>query len=394
MRLRGTRERRENARMRSAAAIVGIGQTEFAKNLGRPERTAALEAIVSALRDAGLDVRDVDGLVRFDMESTSEVEISRNLGLENLRFFSEIAYGGGAGCGTIAHAAMAIASGQASVVVCWRARNRGSGGRPWAATGAGVPGDFQFSAPYGLLRPADQIAMLARRHMHEYGTTSEQLGAVAVACRKHAARNPNALMRDPMTIADHQASRMIADPLRKFDCCLETDGALAVVVTSLERARDLRQPPAVVLAASQGMGPEHSIMTDYHGPHFLQTPSTWAARDLFAVAGVTPDDVDVAQFYDAFTPLVLLSLEEYGFCKPGESGPLAESGALEWPDGRLPVNTSGGGLSEAYVHGFNLVLEGVRQVRGTSTSQVEDAELSLVTSGAGVPTSALLLARS
>ena len=354
----------------------------------------ALEAIRSALQDAGLDPREVDGLVRFDMEATSEVEIARNLGLENVRFFSEIAYGGGAGCGTVAHAAMAIATGQASVVVCWRARNRGSGGRPWAATGAGVGGDAQFTAPYGLVRPVDQIAMLARRHMHEFGTTSEQLGAVAVAARKHAVRNPNALMREPMTIADHQASRMISEPLRKFDCCLETDGALAVVVTSAERARDLRQPPAVVLAASQGMGPEHTVMTDYHGPHFLQTPSTWAARDLFASAGIGPADVDCAQFYDAFTPLVLLSLEEFGFCKPGESGPMAASGALEWPDGGLPSNTSGGGLSEAYVHGFNLVLEGVRQIRGTSASQVEGAEISLVTSGAGVPTSALLLCRS
>ena len=380
--------------MRNAAAIVGIGQTEFSKNIGRPERTLALEAIRKALLDAGLEPREVDGLVRFDLESTTEVEIARNLGLENVRFFSEIAYGGGAGCATIAHAAMAIATRQASVVVCWRARNRGSGGRPWAATGAGVPGDYQFTAPYGLIRPVDQIAMLARRHMHEFGTTSEHFAAVAVAARKHAIRNPNALMRASMTIADHQASRMISDPLRKFDCCLETDGALAVVVTSAERARDLRQRPATVLAASQGMGPEHVVMTDYHGPDLLKTPSTWAARDLFAAAGVSPEDVDCAQFYDAFTPLVLLSLEEYGFCKPGESGPLAATGALEWPDGKLPSNTSGGGLSEAYVHGFNLILEGVRQIRGTSTSQVEGAELSLVTSGAGVPTSALLLCRS
>jgi acetyl-CoA acetyltransferase len=380
--------------MRRAAAIAGIGQTEFSKDIGRPERTVALEAIRAALHDAGLEPRDVDGLVRFDMETTSEVEVARNLGLENVRFFGSIAYGGGAGCGTVAHAAMAIATGQASAVVCWRARNRGSGGRPWAATGAGVGGDYQFTAPYGLVRPVDQIAMLARRHMHVYGTTSEQLGAVAVAARKHACRNPRALMREPMTIADHQASRMISEPLRKLDCCLETDGALAVVLVASDRARDLRRPPAYVLAASQGMGSEHSVMTDYYGPRFLETPSTWAARELFAASGIGPEDVDCAQFYDAFTPLVLFSLEEYGFCKAGESGPLAESGALEWPDGALPSQTSGGGLSEAYVHGFNLILEGVRQIRGTSTCQVADAEICLVTSGAGVPTSALLLARS
>jgi acetyl-CoA acetyltransferase len=380
--------------MRNAAAIVGIGQTEFSKDIGRPERTVALEAIRAALSDGGIAPREVDGLVRFDMESTSEVEIARNLGLENVRFFGEIGYGGGAGCATVAHAAMAIAQGRASVVVCWRARNRGSGGRPWAATGAGVAGDAQFTAPYGLVRPVDQIAMLARRHMYEYGTRSEDFGAVAVAARKHAVRNPNALMRKPMTIADHQGSRMISEPLRKFDCCLETDGGLAVVLVAAARARDLPRAPAYVLAASQGMGPEHVVMTDYHGPELLRTPSTWAARDLFAASGIGPADVDCAQFYDAFTPLVLLSLEEYGFCKPGESGPMASSGALEWPDGDLPSNTSGGGLSEAYVHGFNLILEGVRQIRGDSTSQVVGAELCLVTSGAGVPTSALLLAGS
>jgi acetyl-CoA acetyltransferase len=375
------------------AAVAGIGQTEFSKNIGRSERRIALEAIRLALEDAGLAAAEVDGLVRFDMESTTEVEIARNLGIPNLRFFGEVGYGGGGGCAAVGHAALAIEAGWAEVVICWRARNRGSGGRPWAGTGAAVGGDAQFYVPFGLVRPVDQIAMLARRHMHEFGSTSEQLGAVAVACRKHAARNPHASMRETITLADHQASRMVSDPLRKLDCCLETDGALAVVLTTLERARDLRQRPARVLAAAQGTGPEHVVMANYHGPRPLETPSLWAARDLWARGGVRPADVDCVQLYDAFTPLVLFSLEEYGFCKPGEGGPFCEGGRLEWPDGELPTNTSGGGLSEAYVHGFNLILEGVRQVRGTSTSQVRDAELCLVTSGAGVPTSALLLAR-
>jgi acetyl-CoA acetyltransferase len=256
-----------------------------------------------------------------------------------------------------------------------------------------VGGDRQFYIPFGLVRPVDQIAMLAARHMHEFGTTSEQFGAVAVACRKHAARNPAAMMRDPITLEDHQASRMISEPLRKLDCCLETDGALAVVVTSAERARNLRQRPVAILAASQGSGPEHVVMANYHGERFLETPSLHAARDVFARAGVTPGDIDCAQFYDAFTPLITMSLEEYGFCKPGEGGPFSEKGRLEWPDGVLPCNTSGGGLSEAYVHGFNLILEGVRQMRGESTCQVQAAELCLVTSGGGVPTSAAILAR-
>ncbi|HYB12422.1 MAG TPA: lipid-transfer protein [Myxococcota bacterium] len=379
--------------MRRAATIVGIGQTEFAKDIGRPERTIALEAIRAALADAGVSPGEVDGLVRFNLETTSEVEIARNLGIPNLRFFAEVGYGGGAGCAVVGLAAMAITTGRAEVVVCWRARNRGSGGRPWAGTGMRVGGDYQWSAPFGLVRPVDQIAMLARRHMHEYGTTSRQLGAVAVACRGHAVRNPYALQRTPITIEDHQASRLVADPLRKLDCCLETDGAVAVVVTSAERARDMRGSPALILAASQGTGPEHIVMTAYHAPRPLETPSTWAARDLFSAAGVQPSDVQVAQLYDAFTPLVLMSLEEYGFCKRGEAGPWASSGALSWPEGVLPCNTSGGGLSEAYVHGMNLLAEGIRQIRGTSTAQVSNATLCLVTSGAGVPTSALLLAR-
>jgi len=380
--------------LRDRAAIVGIGQSEFSKEIGRSERRIALEAIEKALEDAGLSADAVDGLVRFDMETTTEVEIARNLGIENLRFFGEVGYGGGGGCATLSHAAMAVETGRASVVVCWRARNRGSGGRPWAGTGAEVSGDRQFYLPFGLIRPVDQVAMLAARHMYEYGTTSEHFGAVAVAFRKHAVRNPRAMMREPISLEDHQASRMISDPLRKLDCCLETDGALAVVITSAERARDLRQRPVAILAAAQGSGPEHVVMANYHKPRLLETPSLYAARELFGRAGVRPADIDCTQFYDAFTPLVTFSLEEYGFCKPGEGGPYSENGRLEWPDGALPSNTSGGGLSEAYVHGFNLILEGVRQLRGTSTCQVSDAQLCLVTSGGAVPTSAAILART
>jgi acetyl-CoA acetyltransferase len=377
------------------AAIIGIGQTEFSFDIGRSERTIALQAIKAALDDAGVAARDVDGLVRFNMETTTEVEIARNLGIPNLRFFGEIGYGGGGACATVAHAAMAIAANRASVVVCWRARNRSkaAGGRPWEATGMRMGGDHQWSAPFGLVRPVDQIAMLTRRHMYEHGTTERHLGAVAVACRKHAARNPKALKREPMTLEDHAGSRLISEPLRKLDCCLETDGALAVVVTSKERARDAKNRPALVLAASQATGTEHVVMTNYHGPRLLETPSVEAARELFAQADVKPKDIGSAQFYDAFTPLVIMSLEEYGFCGKGEGGPFAEGGRLEWPDGELPICTSGGGLSEAYVHGYNLIVEGVRQIRGTSTSQVKKSELCLVTSGAGVPTSALILAR-
>jgi len=376
---------------RDAAAIVGIGHTEFSKDIGRPERTVALEAITAALDDAGVSPREVDGLVKFSLENTMEVEIARNLGIPNLTFFGDVAYGGGAGCGAVGHAAMAIATGVAETVVVWRARNRGSGGRPWATRGTNrVGGEFAWFLPWGLSRPVDQIAMLTRRHMTELGSTQEHLGAVATAFREHAQRNPNAMMRKPMTMEDYLAARWVSEPLRLFDCCLESDGALALVMTTPERARDLKQPAVLVRAASQGLGPDHLVMANYFTPNPMETPARFAAQELWRLAGMGPDEIDCAQFYDAFSPLVVISLEEYGFCKPGEGGPFAAEGNLRL-GGALPSNTSGGSLSEAYVHGMNLILEGVRQVRGTSTSQVSDCGSVLVTSGNGVPTSSLVL---
>lgn len=379
--------------MRDAAAIVGIGHTEFSKNIGRPERTIALEAIKAALDDAGLTPADVDGTVKFTLENTMEVDIIRSLGIPNLRFFGDVPYGGGAGCGAIGHAAMAIATGSAEVVVVWRARNRGSGGRPWASKGNQVGDEFQWFLPYGLSRPVDQIAMLARRHMIEFGSTAEQLGAVAMAFREHAAANPNAMMRAPMSMQDYLDSRFVSEPLRLFDCCLESDGALAIVLTTPERARALRKPPVLVRGFAQGTGPDHTVMTNYFTRDPLDTPGAYAARDLWRACGLGPDDIDCAQIYDAFSPLVLMSLEAFGFCKPGEGGPMAASGALRAAGGSLPCNTSGGSLSEAYVHGMNLIVEGVRQIRGESLNQLARAETCLVTSGNGVPTSALVLRR-
>jgi acetyl-CoA acetyltransferase len=234
--------------------------------------------------------------------------------------------------------------------------------------------------------------MLTRRYMHEYGATRDHLANVALAFRHHANRNPKAMMHDKtLTREQYLAARWISEPLCLFDNCLETDGALAAVVTSAERARDGRAPAAYVHAFAQGLPPQHQTMTNYFCEDPLRGPAWACATRLWANADVTPVDVDVAQLYDAFSPLIPLSLEGYGFCGRGEGGPFTDDGNLEWPRGRLPTNTAGGGMSEAYVHGFNLVLEGVRQVRGTSTSQVEGVEVSLVTSGEGVPTSALLL---
>lgn len=381
--------------IKDATAIVGIGQTRFAKGLEDSELSLACQAIQLAIADAGLAPSDVDGLAMFSMEDGREVEVARNVGLGDITFFSQVGYGGGAGCGVVGHAAMAVATGQCQVAVAWRARKRAAkASRPWAQVQQRVGSHWKWSRPFGLLRPVDEIAMLTRRYMHEFGATREHLANVALAFRKHANRNPNATMGGKtMTREDYMSARWISEPLCLFDNCLETDGALAAVIVSAERARDLRQPPAYIHSFAQSIPRQHQVMTNYFCDDPLLGPSWACARLLWRESDFQPKDVPVAQLYDAFSPLIPLSLEGYGFCGRGEGAAFTEGGALEWPDGRLPTNTSGGGMSEAYVHGFNLVLEGVRQIRGTSTCQIEGAECSLVTSGEGVPTSALLLRR-
>ncbi len=381
--------------MKDATAVAGIGTTEFAKQIDRSERRLALEAISAALDDAGIAPAEVDGLSCYSMEATEEVDIARNLGLGDLSYFGKVPYGGGAGCGVVGQAAMAVATGQCTVAVAWRSRKRGArSSRPWAGVAQRVGGDQQrWTRPYGLLRPVDEIAVLTRRYLHEYGATRDHLANVALAARRHAANNPAATMgHKPMTRADYMAARWISEPLCLFDNCLETDGACAVVITSAERARDLPQPPALIHSWAQSLPQQHQTMTNLFCDDPLRGPAWACAAKLWDLADVGPEDVDVAQLYDAFSPLVLLSLEGYGFCERGEAGPFTDDGGIEL-GGRLPVNTSGGGMSEAYLHGFNLIVEAVRQVRGTSTNQVPDATFSLVTSGEGVPTGALLLRR-
>ncbi|MGZ4691823.1 MAG: thiolase C-terminal domain-containing protein [Acidimicrobiia bacterium] len=381
--------------IKDRTAVVGIGQTALAKGLEDSELSLACQAISAAIDDAGLTPADVDGLAMFSMEEGREVDVARNVGLGDITFFTEVGYGGGAGCGVVGQAAMGVATGQCQVAVAWRARKRASkASRPWAQVGDRLAGHQQWSRPFGLLRPVDEIALLTRRAMHEYGYTRDHLANVAIAFRKHAQRNPNATMgHKPLTREQYMDARWISEPLCLFDNCLETDGALAVVITSAERARDLRQPPVFVHAFAQSIPQQHQVMTNYFNDDPLLGPSWACARLLWERSDITPADVPVAQLYDAFSPLVPLSLEGYGFCARGEGGAFTDGGNLEWPNGRLPTNTSGGGMSEAYVHGFNLVLEGVRQCRGTSTAQVDQAESCLVTSGEGVPTSAVLFRR-
>ncbi len=376
----------------SNTAIVGIGQTEFGKGLAASELSLACQAIALALEDAGIAPGEVDGLASFTLEPFREVEVARSVGLGDITFFSQVGYGGGAACGVVGQAALAVATGQCNVAVAWRARKRSSAAsRPWAQVNSRISDNGQWSRVFGLLRPVDEIAMLTRRYMYEYGATRDHLANVAIAARKHANRNPNAMMYDkPLSREQYMDARWISEPLCLFDNCLETDGGLAVVITSVDRARDLAQRPAVVHSFAQGLPRQHQTMTNFFTADPLRGPA-WATADkLWANADVGPADVKVAQLYDAFSPLIILSLEGYGFCARGEGGPFTDDGAIEL-GGRLPVNTAGAGMSEAYVHGFNLVLEGVRQIRGTSTAQVVGADVSLVTSGEGVPTSALVL---
>jgi len=379
--------------IRDKVAIAGIGQTAFGKGLEDSELSLGCQAISIALDDCSIAPSEVDGTSSYTMELNREVDIARNVGFGDLTFFSQVGYGGGAGCGTILHAAMAVATGQCNVAVAWRARKRASkASRPWAQVPSRLEDHWQWSRPFGLLRPVDEVAMLMRRYMHEFGGTRDHLANVAIAFRKHANRNPLATMYDrPLTREQYMEARWISEPLCLFDNCLETDGALAVVLVPAERAKDLPQKPVLVHAAAQGLPPQHQTMINYFNDDPLRGPSWAAAKGLWRGADFGPADVKVAQIYDAFSPLIPLSLEGYGFCERGQGAEFTNDGALEWPDGRLPTNTSGGGMSEAYVHGFNLILEGVRQMRGTSTSQVEGADTCIVTSGEGVPTGALLL---
>jgi acetyl-CoA acetyltransferase len=378
-------------RIKDRIAIVGIGHLPFAKDIGRPISDTAVEAIQLALEDAGLEAEDVDGMSMFEMEHTHEVTIARRLGVRNLQWWDKISYGGGAACATVMHAAAAIACGLANVVVCHRARNRGAkSARPWAQEKKLVIDDKALHVPWGLIRPVDVIGMWAHRHMHQYGTRREHFGNVAIAARKHAQRNPHAMMRDrPLDMETYLSARVIGYPLHLYDCCLETDGALACIVTSVERARDLRQPIVFVHSVAQASGPNPVHLANYNTPD-LQTTSVPCAAQLWARSDLKPADMDCAQIYDAFTPLVVMGLEDYGFCARGEGGPFTDNGRIEI-GGELPVLTSGGGLSEAYVHGFNLILEGVRQIRGTSTAQVPDCKATLVTGASGVATSAMVM---
>lgn len=404
------------------AHIVGVAETEYTKwgKIGDiSEHALACKAILKAVADAGLTVNDIDGMASFAEDRNEAIFLAAEIGIPELRFANMVWMpGGGGGCAAIANAAMAIETGQAEVVVVYRSLCQGqfmrfgqgaaelmnnSGADPikpppptFVQANNLMMGAMGFVMPYGMITAAAAFALPMQRHMHLYGTTSEQLGKIAVTFREHANRNPRAVMADrTMTLDDHQNSALIAEPFHLFDCCLETDGACAVVLTTAERAADLPKRPVEVISSAQG-APKGYSFGSFTNPNIAEeiyaTGGTeQLAKRLYEKAGIGPQDIDVAQIYDHFTGAVLMQIEDYGFCERGEGGAFVDSGALAWDSGVLPSNTSGGNLSEAYMHGLSHVVEGARSLWGESNCPVDDADTCLVTSGAGVPSSAIIL---
>ncbi|MGE0214649.1 thiolase C-terminal domain-containing protein [Mycolicibacterium sp.] len=382
--------------LRDATAIAGVGCTEYSRQSGVSTLTLAVRAIQRALADAGLTERDVDGVACHRIaDSADPAMVAQALGIREPTFVGDV-FGGGSSClAPLDAAGKAVATGQARCVVVWRALNARSG--PRMSSAAAMPGlssDAQYWLPYQHLSAPQQFAMFARAYMHKYGITAEDLGRVAINQRDNAVRNPRAMMRTPITMADYLGARWIAEPLRLFDCCLESDAAVALVITSAERSRDLRRTPVTITATAFGGG--NQLTSNRHADITVSGAAAMAPR-LYAAAGVGPEDIDVAEFYDAFTPLVPLQLADYGFCAPGEASSMIADGATRI-GGRIPVNTHGGHLSEGYVHGLNHVVEAVHQLRGDcGERQVAGAEVALCTGQPGVSsglTAATILKRA
>lgn len=384
---------------RDRCAIVGIGATDFSRNSGRSDLTLATQAALAALEDAGLTPADIDGIVRCDMDTVRPNDLADSLGIPQLTYWAEVGPGGTAPPAMVGQAVGAILSGQATAVLVFRELNGRSGrryglGRPTSDRVGGGGSYDEFFSPYGMVAPGQIFAMMARRHMHEFGTQPEHLGAIALTCRERANANPRAQMYErTLTMADYLASRPIAEPLRLYDYCLETDGACALIVTSRERGKDLAKPPVLIRAVAQSSTPNPQPGMQFPvlmRERITELPGVAVSKTLYRRAGLGPEDIDVAQLYDCFTITVLMQLEDWGFCKKGEGGPFAASGEIGL-GGSLPINTAGGHLSEGYIHGMNNILEGVRQIRGESTSQVPGARNVLVTATPLPPGSALIL---
>ena len=398
--------------LKDKTAIVGIGRTQyFKRGQSYPMNTheMAVKAIMAALDDAGLDRDDLDGFALYSAP-LSPATTAAAMGFKNIRFAVSLTSGGGGAAGSIGLAAAAVDAGLANYVVSVMSLQQLAhrlGGTavapPGGGAGGGIPSymispTMAFNMPAQITSPGHNFSMITNRHMQQYGTTRDHFFEICNSQRDNAIRRPTSLMREPLTREDYFNARMISEPLCLFDYTPETDGAVAVITTSVERAKDLKQPPAIIMGSANGGTGKHStLLGSFQMPEesFASSGHRDVAKQVYRMAGVGPDDIDVALLYDHFTPMVLMQLEDYGFCPVGEGGPFVEAGNIRWKTGTIPVNTHGGNLSEAYVIGFTHVYEAVEQVRGTAVNQVEGCELALFTGGpATIPMSASIVRKA
>jgi acetyl-CoA acetyltransferase len=396
--------------LRDKAAVVGVGSTPYYKrgrSLPQTPFELAGKAVLAAVDDAGLTIDDVDGLALYSMGLGGDTSLfAQVLGIPEVRFTATLTGGGGGAAGSVGLAAAAIASGMAECVVSLMTLQQAASrfgasyaprGKPGAQYSAPPSPEGNFIQPAGLMGPGQMFAVLTQRHAHLYGTKREHLAEVAISTRENAIKRETSIMQTPLTLDDYFNARLIAEPLCLYDFCLECDGAVAVVTTTAERAKDLRHPPAYVRASAhggRGRWGQAIVWMGMDDDEFASSGHRPVAKRMYEMAGLGPSDVDVALLYDHFSPMVLMQLEDYGFCGIGESGPFVESGAIRWPNGSLPVNTHGGNLSEAYIIGMTHVREAVEQIRGTAVNQVEGCEVALATGGpASIPVSGLLLTK-
>ena len=384
--------------MKNKAAIVGIGISKFSKDSGRTELYLACQTIKAALDDAGLTPDDIDGLVKQTDDASDEHAITSSMGMGNLTYFGESRWNG-APCAMVTRAAIGVAAGVANYIVVYRSVNGSSKRRmipSMRTSGQMSTADllqWTFNAPFGHVSEAGRVAMVVRRYMHDFGVHSDQFGWVPVVCREHGACNPNGMhYKKPITIEDYHKSEIVAEPLRRLDYYEEADAAAALVITTAERAKDLRRKPAYVIGAAQNMVLETEEMNTYYRKSISSLlEMAQVGKRIFSMAGVKPEDIDCAQLDDAYGPFVPMQLEALGFCGKGEGVDFCKEGRRIRLGEELPINTSGGSLGEGHIHGINHLVEAVRQIRGVSTAQVKDCKLVLVASGAGGPASGLIL---
>jgi len=380
--------------LRDKACMTGIGETAYLRGSPKTAFELQIESSLRAIADAGLTPKDIDGIIPIGIVSGTADDFIDNLGLPDLRFSAVVPHGGASPAMALQCAAVALAGGACNHVLITFGRNVSAAANKAGARIHNMPQFHyvtEFEHPLGASAPAQLYAPMARRHMALYGTTVEQFGEVAVACRAHALLNDNAIMKKPITLEDHRNSRMIADPFRLLDCSLESDGGAAVVISTAQRAADLRHRRVFISGVAEGHPDSPGSITQR--PDMTSLGLAKAAPRAFRMAGVTPADIDVAEVYDCFTYAVIRQFEDMGFCAKGEGGPFVQGGRIRL-GGALPTNTHGGLLSQAHVWGLNHIVELVRQLRGDGgAAQVAGAELGVVTGYGDMGDGALAIMR-